>query len=496
MLADRLRDRHEDHAGLHQFRLERRRDRHRIEHRVDGDARGTLDAGKDLLLAQRDAELLVGLENLRIDLVEGLRGRVHLRRGVVIDLVVIDLRVFDPRPGRLLHGEPAAIGVEPPFEHPVGLALLARNEPDHVLGETLRRLLHLDFGREAVLVLIHVDRTDLFDRLLHSRHRLSPHRSRFQGPRVDGSRLRPFRPRPPSAYIGCRPAFAHASAKRIASSSKEDPPETHAQGALGEAGGDAHRVEHMRAPHLAGGTGGTGRQGDAVEIEGDQRRLGPDRRQREGEGVRQPRCLGGEDRGVGGERPARRPRPSGAGRASSSAPPGRQLRPRPRRRRSRRWPRRSRCRPGRLAPDRRRGSGGRRSRSGPSRRRSRPRPSARRACAPRGSARRRREPRCRRRPCRRPGPRRVEKPAAPVHEPRRLRDGLKHPRLVVGEPEPRPAPGGRAPCRAAPRASRGRRSHSGRRGCASTAAAGKRWPDRTLGCSVAPTSRSVASGPP
>ena len=47
-----------------------------FEHRVDRDAAlafRTLDAGQHLLLAQRNAELLVGLQNLRIDLVERLR---------------------------------------------------------------------------------------------------------------------------------------------------------------------------------------------------------------------------------------------------------------------------------------------------------------------------------------------------------------------------------------------------------------------------------------
>ena len=45
----------------------------RIEHRIDRDAPRrlrALDAGQHFLLAQRNAELLVGLENLRIDLVE------------------------------------------------------------------------------------------------------------------------------------------------------------------------------------------------------------------------------------------------------------------------------------------------------------------------------------------------------------------------------------------------------------------------------------------
>ena len=47
----------------------------RVEHRVDGDRGAPCDAGQDLALLQRDAELLVGLEQLRIDLVEALRAR-------------------------------------------------------------------------------------------------------------------------------------------------------------------------------------------------------------------------------------------------------------------------------------------------------------------------------------------------------------------------------------------------------------------------------------
>ena len=49
------------------LRLEGRRDRDAVEDRIDG------DAGEQLALAQRDAELLVGLEQLRVDLVEALR---------------------------------------------------------------------------------------------------------------------------------------------------------------------------------------------------------------------------------------------------------------------------------------------------------------------------------------------------------------------------------------------------------------------------------------
>jgi hypothetical protein len=49
---------------------------------------GFCDAGQDLLLAQRNAELLIGLENFRIDLVERFRTRLALRRRVVADRVL------------------------------------------------------------------------------------------------------------------------------------------------------------------------------------------------------------------------------------------------------------------------------------------------------------------------------------------------------------------------------------------------------------------------
>ena len=84
MLAQRLGDRHEDHADLLQLFLEGGGDRNGIEHRVDRDAAAAIasprrlavlthDAEQRLALAQRDAELVVGLQDLRIDVVERLR---------------------------------------------------------------------------------------------------------------------------------------------------------------------------------------------------------------------------------------------------------------------------------------------------------------------------------------------------------------------------------------------------------------------------------------
>ncbi len=184
MFAHGLRHRHEDHASLFQLFLESGGDRNRIEHRVHRHAPLALrahHAGEDFLLAQRNAELRVGLENFRIDFVE--RGqRVFLRRRIIIGVLIIDLRIVDARPGRLAHGQPALIGFQPPGQHPFRLVLLGRDEANGVFRKPLGGLLGFDIGDEPVFVLINVDASDLLDGLLYGRH--SSLRSRFQGPRV------------------------------------------------------------------------------------------------------------------------------------------------------------------------------------------------------------------------------------------------------------------------------------------------------------------------
>ena len=141
----------------------------------------THDAGEDFLLAQRNAELLVGLEDFRIDFVER-RQRILLRRRIVIGVLIIDLRIIDACPSRLAHGEPALKGFEPPGQHPFRLILFGRNETDGIFRQALRGLLGFDIGDEPVFILVNVDTADLFDGLLYGRH--SSLRSRFQGPRV------------------------------------------------------------------------------------------------------------------------------------------------------------------------------------------------------------------------------------------------------------------------------------------------------------------------
>src|SRR5690606_33417994 len=153
ILADRLADREEDHPGLLEFLAERRGNGDAVEHRVDRDLARPLDPGEHLLLLERDAELLVDLENFRIDLVEALQRRLLLRRGVVVGVLVVDLRVAELGPVRLLHLLPQAKGLQAPLEHPLGLALLGADEAHGRFVEPLGRELLLDVDRPAVLVL-------------------------------------------------------------------------------------------------------------------------------------------------------------------------------------------------------------------------------------------------------------------------------------------------------------------------------------------------------
>src|SRR5438270_827020 len=57
--------------------------------------RRLLHAEQDLALAQRDAELLVCLQNLGIDLIQRLGARLFLGSGVVIEILIIDGSVMD-----------------------------------------------------------------------------------------------------------------------------------------------------------------------------------------------------------------------------------------------------------------------------------------------------------------------------------------------------------------------------------------------------------------
>ena len=179
MLLQRFRDWAEDHADLGKLCLEGRSDRHRIEHRIDGDA-SPLHAGENLAFAQRNAKLLVGAQQGRIDLVQRLRPRHRFRCRVVIEVLEVDLGIVHAGPGGLLHGQPPTIGLEPPLGHPLRLGLLGRDEAHDILVQALGGLVGLDVGDESVLVGIDVDGFHPIDGLLDGRHCFSPHPTGFK----------------------------------------------------------------------------------------------------------------------------------------------------------------------------------------------------------------------------------------------------------------------------------------------------------------------------
>jgi hypothetical protein len=147
-LAHRLRERAEDDPVLLQFLLEGGGDGDRVEDGVHRDTR------EPLLLVERDAELLVGASQFGVEFVEALELNLLLGRGVVADRLVVDRRVRDLRPVvRLHHLLPTREGFEPPLDHPRRLALLLRDEADHVLAEAGLDDVHLDVGGEAELVI-------------------------------------------------------------------------------------------------------------------------------------------------------------------------------------------------------------------------------------------------------------------------------------------------------------------------------------------------------
>jgi hypothetical protein len=141
-----------NHARLGQFGAEGRDDRNAVEDSIHRIFRRALDAGQDLLFAKRDAQLLVGFQDLGIDLIEGLGPLLGLGGGIVVQRLIVGGHIGDLGPGRLVHGLPAFQRLEPPVQQPVRLALLGRDEADRVGAQADGCELLFDIGDEAVLV--------------------------------------------------------------------------------------------------------------------------------------------------------------------------------------------------------------------------------------------------------------------------------------------------------------------------------------------------------
>ena len=149
MLADGLREGAEDDAEVLQLALEGGGHGDAVEYRVHR------HAGENRLFLQRDTELGVGLQELRIDLVEAL-GAVFpgLGRRIIDDVVVVDLGVVNVGPGGLFEGEPMPISLETPLEQPLRLFLLGGNQADDVLIQAAGDGVGSNIGDESPLIFL------------------------------------------------------------------------------------------------------------------------------------------------------------------------------------------------------------------------------------------------------------------------------------------------------------------------------------------------------
>ena len=149
MLLDGFGKRAEDDPFLGQLFLERGGDRYAVKHRIDGDAR------QQLALAQRNTKLLVGPQDLRVDVVQALGPRLlGPRSRVVVNGLVIDGSELDVGPLRLRHRQPVPVGLQSPLEHPSGLILLGRDQADDVLVQPGRNQVSFHVGVKAILVFL------------------------------------------------------------------------------------------------------------------------------------------------------------------------------------------------------------------------------------------------------------------------------------------------------------------------------------------------------
>ena len=157
MFPHRLTDRTEDHPGAGQFRLERGAQGYAVKDHIHRHAARfgvTFNSGQKHLFLQGNPKLGIGRQQLRIHLIQGLRLDGHaLGFGVVILVLVVDLGVAHHRPGRLFHLYPAAIGRQTPIQEPLGFLVLGADQTNDILRDTFRRIIHLDVGFPAVLVL-------------------------------------------------------------------------------------------------------------------------------------------------------------------------------------------------------------------------------------------------------------------------------------------------------------------------------------------------------
>ena len=89
-------------------------------------------AGQSLLFFQRNAEFGISIQQLGVNFVQAFqRGFLH-RRGVIIQILIINLVINQFCPGRFGHRLPEFKSFQPPVEQPFRFAFLCGNQPDNI----------------------------------------------------------------------------------------------------------------------------------------------------------------------------------------------------------------------------------------------------------------------------------------------------------------------------------------------------------------------------
>ena len=146
MLLDRLTEGAEHHPVFRQLLLVGGGNRNAVENSIHRNVAETL------LLAQRNAELVEGFQQLGIHLIEAGLLLLLLGSCVINDVLIIDLGITKGSPIGLLEGEPVAKGLEPELQQKVRLFFLGRDQANDLFTETFGDLVGLDLGDKAVLV--------------------------------------------------------------------------------------------------------------------------------------------------------------------------------------------------------------------------------------------------------------------------------------------------------------------------------------------------------
>ena len=146
MFFNRLAEGAEDDAVLGQLLFVGSGNRNAVE---DGVNRHIREA---LLLTQGNPELVEGLEQFGVHLIEAGLLLLLFGSGVINDVLVVDGRVTQSSPIGLSHALPLAEGTQAEIQQELRLLLFGRDQPNNLFTEALGDLLRFNVSDKAIAI--------------------------------------------------------------------------------------------------------------------------------------------------------------------------------------------------------------------------------------------------------------------------------------------------------------------------------------------------------